>query len=460
MIAAVLGSMAILAMAMFVCLRLIWRTGEPRVATLAGLVALLGLGSGALLVVHGNRPLGPDVPTAAALGMVAAALLALVAARAFAATFEELELAEALHWGSMQGVRALTELAAGERGGPGERLAAMLELGCERFGLEVGLVARVEDGRWTIHARRAPEDFAARGTALELGATLCRHAVAGERAVAIERVSAAPWAQPQGGDPLGLEAYLGAPVAVGGASFGTLVFASRLPREERFTASQKDLLALMAQWAGFELELLREPAAALPQRAASRPAAPAPPRAALPTPAQRRARRRGDAIAVNEVLARVERRIQDLVGPRVELVVSPAPEPLAARDLGVALEGMLLTLVGHAVEAMPRGGRLALAAARLGGDVTLSVSHTGRSADAQTLARAFDPVAGAGAPDALALSRLVRALRRGGGDVSVEVDPARGSTFTVFLPIAVPATRARAAGTNAGAGAATPPPPV
>jgi GAF domain-containing protein len=262
-IAAVLGSIGILAAAMFVCLRLLWRTGEPRVATLAALVGLLGLGAGALLLVYGNRPLAVDLPTATALGLVAVALLALLVARAFAATLEELELAEALHWGSMQGVRALTELAAGERREPGGRLAALLELGCDRFGLEVGIVSRIDGERWEVHALHAPEGTPPGGSALGLADTLCRHTAASERIVAVEHVSAAPWAQPAGGDPLGLEAYLGAAVAVGGARFGTLVFASRMPRAERFTASQKDLLALMAQWVGFELE--REVAGAAPR---------------------------------------------------------------------------------------------------------------------------------------------------------------------------------------------------
>ena len=164
---------------------------------------------------------------------------------------------------------------------------------------------------------------------------------------------------------------------------------------------------------------------------------------------QRSARGRSGGIPVNEVLARVERRISDLVGPRVQLVVSPAPEPATARDLGVPLESLLLTLVGRAVEAMPRGGRLTLAAARLGAYVTLSVAHTGRGPGAETFARASDPASRSLAPDGLVLARLVRALRRGGGDVSVEVDPARASTFTVFLPVAAPAARARSAAAQA-----------
>jgi signal transduction histidine kinase len=106
---------------------------------------------------------------------------------------------------------------------------------------------------------------------------------------------------------------------------------------------------------------------------------------------------------------------------------------------------------------MPTGGTLTLEAGSLAGDsarfATLSVAHTGRGPDAQSLARAFDPVR-AGARGGLALAGLVRALRRGGGDLSVEVDPARGATFTVFLP-AVPAeARARAEARPA------PPPPA
>lgn len=178
----------------------------------------------------------------------------------------------------------------------------------------------------------------------------------------------------------------------------------------------------------------------------------------IPPPGSRRLARRTAAGAdLNAVLRRVEGRIRDLVEPRVRLVVNAGAGATRVRDPGVPLESLLLTLVGHAVEAMPTGGTLTLAAGNLAGDAaryaTLSVAHTGRGPDAEALARAFDP-GRSGARDGLALAGLLRALRRGGGDLSVEVDPARGATFTVFLP----AAPAHARPSDAPRAAPAPPP--
>jgi hypothetical protein len=150
-----------------------------------------------MLLAHGDRPLAVDAASAGALAGLAAAGFALFAVRAFAATLEELELAEALHWGSMQGVRAVTELAADRSGRLDERLASLLELGCERFGLEIGIVSRVLDERYELRTLRAPEGFpVAAGSVLRLGDTVCRHTTAGDRPVAVDKVSEAPWARP------------------------------------------------------------------------------------------------------------------------------------------------------------------------------------------------------------------------------------------------------------------------
>jgi signal transduction histidine kinase len=81
--------------------------------------------------------------------------------------------------------------------------------------------------------------------------------------------------------------------------------------------------------------------------------------------------------------------------------------------------------------------------------VTISLSETSGAVDADALARVFDheerPAEKPGAlPDAagqLPLSTVYRMLQRAGGDLSVEVEPGQGSTFTVFLPLAEEAAR-------------------
>ncbi len=446
-------SIAALTWAFAASLRLLRRSGEARVGLAAALVLLQGVAAGGLLALHHGQPLGFDLASGVALAIAGTAACAVFVVRAFAATLEELEVAETLHWGSMQGVRAVTQLAAEQRGEPSERLAALLALGCERFGLEVGFLSRIEGDEHEIRALHAPAEFPLSvGARLPLAATLCRHTIAAERPVAVEQISAAAWARAGEADPLGFEAYLGAAVTSEGRTIGTLVFGSSSPHPHRFTASHKDLLALMARWAGVEIE----------RRSTVAVQAPALRESAAPAELPPRARTRRSDIDLNEVLRRVEERIRDLVEPRVRLEVRASAEPLFARLPGVPPESLLLTLVGHAIDAMQGAGTLTLAADRLAGDparwVTLSLTHTGRGPRAEDLAHAFAPGREARS-DALALASLLRALRRGGGDLSVEVDPARGSTFTVYLPASAREARVPRRPLAAVASPTPPPPP-
>jgi signal transduction histidine kinase len=170
------------------------------------------------------------------------------------------------------------------------------------------------------------------------------------------------------------------------------------------------------------------------------------------------------ALQLNAALERLEKRMRRVAGPRVEVVLELAPDLRPARVLRLPLDAILLSLVNKAAEAMPEGGRLTLATAnceitRHEADVlpavapdsyvTISLSETSGAVDADALARVFDheerPAEKPGAlPDAagqLPLSTVYRMLQRAGGDLSVEVEPGQGSTFTVFLPLAEEAAR-------------------
>ena len=74
--------------------------------------------------------------------------------------------------------------------------------------------------------------------------------------------------------------------------------------------------------------------------------------------------------------------------------------------------------------------------------MTLAISESSGGLDPDAIARAFevDSPAEAGllgeAGDGIPLSTVYRMLQRAGGDLSVEVEPGRGSRFTLFLPLA------------------------
>ena len=102
------------------------------------------------------------------------------------------------------------------------------------------------------------------------------------------------------------------------------------------------------------------------------------------------------------------------------------------------LELALLNLVSNALDAMPTGGTLTLAAADVGGRIRIDVRDTGTGIDPSVLPRLFEPwvttkPAGRGTGLGLSITRdLVTSL---GGTISVSTLPRQGSTFTIELPV-------------------------
>lgn len=448
-------SLAILIAAFTASIAVMRRSGETMVLLYSAALVALGALEAESFWRMRAYPLGFDTQSGAAIAALALNALALMGLIALARFLRELERAETLHWESMEGVRGLTELAA-RRGVPvSERLPMLLELGCARLGLEIGLLSRVRGERYEVVALHAPDDYpVSPGDSFRLDETPCRAALASDRPVAIARAGEAGWSELPAATAFGFEAYLATAIRVGEKSIGTLVFASRRPRGARFTASHKDLLALMAQWLGAEFE--RE---ALLHRSRDAAPAPTPAKQAAATPRRREVPAEPRALHLNAILRRLEKRIRRVAGPDVKVVIEPARGLPAARPLPTPADEIVLSLVRRAAVAMPHGGRLTLSTANHlanGGDpsqlpavapdryVTLSVSETGGALDGDALARLFDRDDGSEhgqgrADGGLTLPTLYRLLQRAGGDLSVEAEPGRGSTFTVFLPLADPA---------------------
>jgi signal transduction histidine kinase len=452
-----LASLALLTTAILASILVGLRSGDTRIALLGGLFVLLGVLQGMALWRTWGAPLGLDLSTATAAAGFAASALGLLAVVAIGRTLHELDRAETLHWDSMEGVRGLTDLAMRRGVELQDKLPVLLEMGCERLGLDIGLVSRVRGERYEVLALHAPGGFPiSAGSVFPLDETHCRNTLTSDRPVALHRAADARWAEHPNRTAFRFEAYLATAIRVGEELFGTLVFASLKPRRERFTATHKDLLRLMAQWIGSEFEL-RQFAS---QRERRQPGT----RSARPLPVRHHTPPAPAGLRLNELLERLERRIRRAVPPGVDVAIEPCAELATARELRIPLEALILSLVRRAAEALPDGGRLCIATANhepiaqkpgvlpaVVPDryVTLSVSESNGALEADAVARIFDADARSANEPAtleatqnggLPLSTVYRMLQRVGGDLSVEIEPGRGSTFTVFLPLATRTT--------------------
>lgn len=155
---------------------------------------------------------------------------------------------------------------------------------------------------------------------------------------------------------------------------------------------------------------------------------------------------------LNTLVADMRRMLRPLVREDIELVISSAPELGPVRADPSQIDQVLLNLAVNAIDAMPRGGTLAIETAnkdfdedyaRLhspahpGAYVMLSVSDTGEGMDEATQARIFEPfyttkVRGRGT--GLGLSTVYGIVKQSDGFVWVYSEPGRGTTFKVYLP--------------------------
>jgi PAS domain S-box-containing protein len=126
--------------------------------------------------------------------------------------------------------------------------------------------------------------------------------------------------------------------------------------------------------------------------------------------------------------------------------------PMVTVDPG-QVENALLNLAVNARDAMPKGGKLMIAAAvaRLGpaevvghpdqspgAYVTLAVTDTGSGMTPEVRQRAFEPfftTKGPGAGSGLGLSMVYGFVKQSGGHVQLDSEPGLGTTVRLFLPV-------------------------
>jgi two-component system, cell cycle sensor histidine kinase and response regulator CckA len=156
-------------------------------------------------------------------------------------------------------------------------------------------------------------------------------------------------------------------------------------------------------------------------------------------------------VEVNRVVAETTGLLRRLIGARIELVTSLAPEAGSVRADPTQLQQVLMNLAANARDAMPDGGRLTINTSRISRTadqtagasmsaecyVMLQVADTGHGMDETTRARLFEPFfttkdleKGTG----LGLATVRSIVTKLGGNINVESSPGAGTCFSIHIP--------------------------
>ncbi|MEB3231982.1 MAG: response regulator [Leptolyngbyaceae bacterium] len=154
---------------------------------------------------------------------------------------------------SEQRIRDLCQVTASQ-GDFDHRLAQMLTLGREQFGLDIGTLSKIEGDRYEVIMGQQPNNITTQGAILHAQQTYCGSVIQAQETVAIAHVAKNDWCHHPGYTAFRIEAYIGTIVLVQQQIYGTLCFYSHTPKPQEFTPVDQELLQLMAQWIGRELE--------------------------------------------------------------------------------------------------------------------------------------------------------------------------------------------------------------
>jgi two-component system cell cycle sensor histidine kinase/response regulator CckA len=158
---------------------------------------------------------------------------------------------------------------------------------------------------------------------------------------------------------------------------------------------------------------------------------------------------------LNETVSQMTKMLQRILGEDISLRAEYSPAlPLVLADVGM-IEQIILNLAVNARDAMPGGGRLSIRtrvenfSPAAGPEntpapprVCLSVADTGTGIAPEILPRIFEPfftTKEVGKGTGLGLATVYGIVQQHHGEITVQSEPGKGTTFNVFFSIAAPA---------------------
>ncbi|MEM6752298.1 MAG: response regulator [Cyanobacteria bacterium P01_C01_bin.38] len=151
-------------------------------------------------------------------------------------------------------LRTLYEIAVAREFDFEQRIQYLLTMGCQTFGLEFGILARVEDELYKVTVVESPDDSLYPGYSVDVKETFCSEVLENEEPLIIAHSKNSSWSNHPGYQRFGMESYMGARVLVAGKVHSILSFSGIKPRQQKFHNTYRELFKLMAQWVGSQIE--------------------------------------------------------------------------------------------------------------------------------------------------------------------------------------------------------------
>lgn len=153
-------------------------------------------------------------------------------------------------------------------------------------------------------------------------------------------------------------------------------------------------------------------------------------------------------VDLNDVVAHMEDLVRRLLGPEIRLEFSLQPDLVPISADAQQVGQVIMNLVVNARDAMPEGGTLTIETANVtlgaehldvipGPHAALFISDTGVGMSREVQERLFEPFFTTkenGQGTGLGMSMALAIVRQSGGQITVESQPGKGTTFRVYFP--------------------------